>query len=60
MVAQLGEPLCCIAVDIGRFKGIDDRWSHQFGDTVLQHLADVLRAHTRPVLCWHDWAGTSS
>lgn len=48
LLAQTIDPLCCVAIDIDRFKGINDRWGHQFGDEVLKHLASVLRANTRP------------
>lgn len=40
--------LYCIAIDIDRFKPINDRWGHHFGDTVLQRVAEVLRSVTRP------------
>lgn len=34
-------------IDVDRFKGINDRYSHAIGDRVLQSLADLLRAHVR-------------
>ena len=40
--------LCCVAIDVDRFKSINDQWGHQFGDQVLRHLAATLRSHTRP------------
>lgn len=40
--------LCCVAIDVDQFKTINDRWGHQFGDHVLQHLAVVLRGSVRP------------
>jgi diguanylate cyclase (GGDEF)-like protein len=47
ILAQSGSNLCCVAIDVDRFKDINDRWGHQFGDHVLQHIAAVLRANTR-------------
>lgn len=38
---------CCVAIDVDHFKGINDRWGHPFGDRVLQHLAAMMRTHTR-------------
>jgi diguanylate cyclase len=34
-------------VDVDKFKGINDRYSHGVGDRVLREVAAVLRAHCR-------------
>lgn len=38
---------CCVAIDLDRFKAINDQWGHQFGDKVLKHIASTLLANTR-------------
>jgi diguanylate cyclase (GGDEF)-like protein len=48
MVGKFEHNLTLVAIDIDRFKGINDRWGHQLGDLVLQHVASVLRISTRP------------
>lgn len=45
--AELGQS-CCVAIDVDRFKDINDRWGHGFGDRVLCHLATTLRAQAQP------------
>lgn len=47
-VAQPGNQLSCVIIDLDRFKDLNDRWGHQFGDQVLHHVAAVLRSNTRP------------
>lgn len=48
LVTRPATPLACVILDIDRFKGINDRWGHKFGDDVLRHLAAVLRSKVRP------------
>lgn len=48
LIAEAEARLCYVAIDVDRFKQINDQWGHQFGDDVLQHLGEVLRAQTRP------------
>ena len=48
LLDRAASPLCCVAIDIDHFKGINDSWGHPFGDHVLRHLAATLRANTRP------------
>ncbi|WP_433214134.1 diguanylate cyclase [Dactylosporangium sp. CS-047395] len=45
--ADLGS-VVLVLVDVDRFKGINDRYSHGTGDRVLREVAAVLRAHCRP------------
>ncbi|MEL0167420.1 MAG: GGDEF domain-containing protein [Pseudomonadaceae bacterium] len=40
-------PVALIALDVDRFKRINDGYGHAAGDAVLQALADQLKAHTR-------------
>lgn len=36
-----GEPLCLIAIDLDRFKRINDLYGHDVGDLVLQDFAQT-------------------
>lgn len=38
---------CLVAIDLDRFKDVNDRWGHHAGDMALTHLAAVLRAQLR-------------
>jgi diguanylate cyclase (GGDEF)-like protein len=41
------EPACVLFIDIDKFKGINDMFSHAIGDEVLKTVADVLRHESR-------------
>ena len=41
-------PLMVIAVDVDHLRHVNDTWSHATGDAVLQALAGILRAQSRP------------
>jgi diguanylate cyclase (GGDEF)-like protein len=45
--ARRGAPLAVLAIDIDRFKPINDGYGHPFGDTVLQSVARILKATLR-------------
>lgn len=44
---RMGRAFALLILDADHFKQINDRFGHATGDTVLQQLAQVLRAHTR-------------
>lgn len=54
---RLGQPLCLVMLDIDHFKTINDNWSHQAGDLVLQRLAALLREEVREIDRIARWGG---
>jgi diguanylate cyclase (GGDEF)-like protein/putative nucleotidyltransferase with HDIG domain len=44
---QSGQPLALLAMDLDRFKRINDRHGHAAGDLYLKEIARVLRGHLR-------------
>ncbi|WP_348733508.1 diguanylate cyclase [Rheinheimera texasensis] len=54
---RLGQPLCLVMLDIDHFKAINDRWSHQAGDLVLQRLAALLCEEVREIDRIARWGG---
>lgn len=42
-----GKGYAVVMVDIDHFKRVNDTWGHEVGDSVLRHVAEVLRASAR-------------
>jgi len=41
------QPLSCFMMDLDRFKRVNDRYGHPFGDYVLRHFADLVKKSIR-------------
>ncbi len=50
-------PLALILLDIDHFKSINDRYGHQMGDEVIQHLAEQLKGNVRGNDTIGRWGG---
>jgi diguanylate cyclase (GGDEF)-like protein len=46
---RTGDALSVAMLDLDHFKAVNDTYGHQAGDSVLQQLADILRATARDV-----------
>ena len=60
MVAQAGRtvtPLSAIAMDLDRFKALNDRYGHQAGDEALAAVGAALRAGVRASDFAGRWGG---
>lgn len=44
---RTGEALCLVLADIDDFKGLNDRYGHAVGDTVLREVAGVINENVR-------------
>ncbi len=44
---RYGNPLSVLMIDVDHFKSINDRHGHSVGDTMLQHVAQMIRSVVR-------------
>jgi diguanylate cyclase (GGDEF)-like protein len=44
---RYGDPLALLMLDLDRFKDVNDRWLHPFGDKVLRETATLIRNSLR-------------
>jgi len=53
LARRSGRALSCIMLDVDRFKGVNDKFGHPFGDDVLKMVASRLNAgsRTEDVVC---------
>lgn len=52
-----GKAFPLIMIDFDDFKMINDEYGHQFGDTVLKSVSDILKVCTRSVDCCARYGG---
>lgn len=57
MAVARGEPLALMFIDLDRFKGINDGWGHEAGDTVLRAMAAQVRTALRRGDVLVRWGG---
>ena len=51
------QPACLCAIDLDRFKRINDSFGHAAGDEVLRRFADVARQSLRSIDVLSRWGG---
>lgn len=44
---RYAEPLSCLFIDIDRFKSLNDRYGHPFGDRVLKNISQAIKKGLR-------------
>jgi diguanylate cyclase (GGDEF)-like protein len=54
---RYGSPLSVIMADIDDFKEVNDTYGHMAGDTVLVHIADLLKSGVRNIDCVGRYGG---
>ena len=48
LLADATKPAALLAIDLDRFKQVNDRFGHAAGDAALVHLARLIERHVRP------------
>lgn len=54
---RFGHPLCLAAIDLDRFKGVNDQYGNAAGDAVLRRLSHMLLRHFRGEDVVARWGG---
>lgn len=54
---RYGLPLCIVMLDIDHFKQVNDQYGHAVGDSVLVHIAELLKQNIRATDTIGRWGG---
>lgn len=54
---RYNSPVSLLMLDLDHFKRVNDNYGHDFGDTVLQHVAEMIRSICRKTDNFARWGG---
>ena len=54
---RFNTPVSLLILDLDHFKRVNDNYGHEFGDTVLTHVSDIIRSLCRRTDNYARWGG---